>query len=86
MSLDARLVAVFRRVFRVETVEPESSPDTVPDWDSLAHLALVSDLEREFSVQFSADEVVEMVNVRIIAEILTGRGALADNGAGGARA
>lgn len=69
--MDERLQAVFRRVFRVHDVAPDASPETVPGWDSLAHLALVSDLEREFGVEFSPDEVVEMVNARIIGEIIS---------------
>lgn len=72
-----RLEQVFRRVLRVEAIAPDSSPDTVPGWDSLAHLALVTELEREFNVQLTPDEVMSMVNVRIIAEILESHGALA---------
>jgi len=72
-----RLTQVFQRVLRVDSIAPDSSPDTVRGWDSLAHLALVTELEREFNVQFTPDEVISMVNVRIVAEILESHGALA---------
>jgi acyl carrier protein len=74
--MTARLQQVFRRVLRVDSIAPDSSPDTVPGWDSLAHLGLVTELEREFNVQFTPDEVISMVNVRIIVEILESHGAL----------
>jgi len=79
-------VEVFSRVFRVETIGEESSPETIPAWDSLAHLALVSELEREFEIDLSPDEVIEMVNVRSIIEILAERGAVATDGTGTERA
>jgi acyl carrier protein len=84
--MDERLVEVFRRVFRVEMIGEESSPETIPAWDSLAHLALVSELEREFEIDLSPDEVIEMVNIRAILEILAERGAVATDGTGTERA
>lgn len=78
--MDQRLARVFQRVFRVESVQLDSSPETVPGWDSLANLGLVSELEREFGIDLTPDEVVEMVNVRIIAEILATRGVISVDG------
>ena len=76
--MDERVRQVFRRVFRGVEADASSAPETVPGWDSLAHLALVSELEREFDVELTPDEVLEMVNVRIIEEILAARGVLAE--------
>lgn len=75
--MDARVKDVLQRVFRSADVGDTASPRTVEGWDSLAHLALVSELEREFGVEFSPDEVLEMVSARIIEEILIERGAIA---------
>ena len=76
--MNRRLQQVFVRVFRVDSVELESSPDTTEGWDSLAHLALVTELEREFHVQFTPDEVLSMLSVRIISDMLESHGAFAD--------
>lgn len=78
--MDSRLQQVFQRVFRVNTLHPESSPETVPGWDSLAHLALISELEREFRINLTPDEVLEMINVRTICDVLKERGVYKDNG------
>src|SRR5690348_13146009 len=39
----SRVRSIFADVFQVplEQVQPESSPDTIPNWDSLQHLNLV---------------------------------------------
>lgn len=75
MTLDAQLQQVFRDVFGAGRIDDRSSPETVAGWDSMGHLALVSELERVFAVRFSTTDIVEMVNARCIKEILTERGA-----------
>jgi acyl carrier protein len=58
-------------------------PDTVTDaltiaetenWDSLAHIELVAALESEFSIELSADDIVEMITYAKIRAILGGKG------------
>ena len=58
----------------------ESSPDTLPQWDSVSHLNLVVALESEFGVTLTDDDVMEMLSVSLIEAILTERGA--NRGAG----
>lgn len=50
----------------VEHINEDSSPDTVEKWDSLQHMNLILALEEEFDIQFSDDEVVEMLSVELI--------------------
>jgi acyl carrier protein len=58
-------------------------PDTVTDaltiaetenWDSLAHIELVAALESEFSIELSADDIVEMITYAKIRAVLGGKG------------
>lgn len=60
-------------------IRPESSPDTVPSWDSLQHLNLVLALEQEFGIQFTPEEIEQLLSVELIAALLEekmkGRGA-----------
>lgn len=58
----------------IEAIDDEASPDTIDNWDSLRHMNLVMALEEEFGVQFSTDEVIELLNFRLI--VLTLRGKL----------
>jgi acyl carrier protein len=52
----------------------ESSPDTIPAWDSLNHLNVIMAMEQEFGVEFSPDDVMSMLNVSCIRSLLRGYG------------
>lgn len=54
----------------VEQVLPESTPDTIESWDSLQHLNLVLALEQEFSIQFSPEEIEQLLSVELIAMLV----------------
>jgi acyl carrier protein len=54
----------------IESVHPESSPDTIASWDSLRHLNLVLTLEQEFGVQFTPEEIEELLSVELIEALL----------------
>ena len=61
-----------------ESISEETSVDTVEEWDSLKHLALVLALENEFDIAFTADETVEILSVPLIKAVLTDHGVFFD--------
>ena len=67
-----RVRSTFSDVFQVplEQVLPDSSPDTIPNWDSLQHLNLVLALEQEFNVQFTPEEIEQLLSVELVAALL----------------
>ena len=50
-----------------EQLDAASSPDTIETWDSLQHLNMVLALEQEFSVQFTPEEIEQMLSLELIA-------------------
>ncbi len=50
----------------VQTVNENSSIDTLPDWDSLRHLNLILALEEKFQISFSEEETIEILNYKLI--------------------
>ena len=44
---------------------PEASPDTVETWDSLHHLSFVLALEQEFGIQFSPEEIEQLLSIEL---------------------
>lgn len=73
MSVDERLLSVFRGVFGdLDEVPDSASPDTIDAWDSASHLNLVLALEAEFGVQFDADEISELTSVGAIRQRIGG--------------
>ena len=60
-----RLKLILSNVLNIppDTITDETSPDNVDLWDSLAGLMLVTELEGQFNIKFSMDEVVAIKNV-----------------------
>ncbi len=54
-------------------IMPGSSPDTIEEWDSLQHLNLVLALEQEFGLQFSPEEIEQLLSVELIVDLLEER-------------
>ena len=54
----------------VEQVLPQSSPDTIETWDSINHLNLVLALEQEFGIQFTPEEIEQLLSVELIVALL----------------
>lgn len=59
-------------VFEVpgDRIEASSSPDTIETWDSLHHLTLVLALEQEFGVQFTPEEIEQLLSVELVAALV----------------
>ena len=54
----------------VDQVSPQSSPDTIETWDSINHLNLVLALEQEFGIQFTPEEIEQLLSVELIVALL----------------
>jgi acyl carrier protein len=50
----------------IDRIESGSSPDTIPSWDSLHHINLVLSLEQEFGLQFTPEDMMEMLSIELI--------------------
>ena len=55
----------------IEHINKDSSPETIENWDSLSHMNLIVGLEEEFKIEFSENEMFEMINYEIIEKIIT---------------
>lgn len=75
-TVDGRLTQIIARLFDLEPsgVTDETSPEVVAKWDSMQHLLLIMELEEEFQVSFTTDEVVEMLSVGTIKSALRKKG------------
>lgn len=70
-----RLNEVFRDVFDDDEIEVDAgtTADDIEDWDSLAHINLISAVEDEFGMRFKMGEVSTMKNVGEMVEIIASR-------------
>jgi len=71
-----KLRAVLSKVLGIDedTITDKTSPDNVEAWDSFNGLMLVSELEKEFNVKFTMDEVTSVKNVGDIKKALRKQG------------
>lgn len=58
----------------VEQVNPDMAVGSIPQWDSMGQLAIVSALEEAFSLTFDVDELFEVENVGDFIKLLEAQG------------
>ena len=63
-----KLKRILAKILQVEAddINDESSPDNVENWDSFNALVLVSELEREYQVKFTMQEIRSVTCVKDI--------------------
>jgi len=66
------LQEIFRDVLDQEdlVLTPQSNAENVPDWDSLAHVNLVTAIEKKYKVKFALGELQDLKNVGDMIELL----------------
>ena len=59
-------------VFRVseDKISDMAKMSDVSGWDSLSHMNLIVEIEREYGIQLSGDDIAEMQSISKIMEIL----------------
>ena len=72
--MEDRIKQVIADVLMIELseIDDKSSPNTIDKWDSMNQMNIVVALEEEFGIQISDDDVIEMLNVKLIQEIIKG--------------
>lgn len=78
MAIRDELTVSFRRVFDVDSIvlRDEMTAADVTAWDSLAHITLIMDIEEQFDLRFTVDDIADLKNVGEMIEMLqrkTGR-------------
>ena len=60
-----KLNPIFCKVFNNEKlkISIKTTPFDIDKWDSLNHVVLISDVEKEFGIRFSLDELLSIADV-----------------------
>ena len=58
----------------INEINDNSSPETIPSWDSFNSYILLDELETEFKTEFTIDEITETKNVSDIKKHLNAHG------------
>lgn len=57
-----------------DQVTDELTYNTIPQWDSTAHMILIAELENTFNVMLDTDDIIDMSSVAKAKEILAKHG------------
>jgi acyl carrier protein len=74
-EIETRARVILAEVLGLDPSEvgPDTSTDTVENWDSLQHLTLVLALEEEFDIQLDDEESVAIVSFPLITALVRDR-------------
>ncbi|MEO6831595.1 MAG: acyl carrier protein [Chitinophagaceae bacterium] len=73
MTNNEKLTAAFAEALSIEpsVVVDSLAYHSIPEWDSVSHMILISQLEEVFDVSIDTDDVIDMSSVAKAKEILT---------------
>ena len=74
--MNNKLYLIISRIFNIDIslVNNNSSPKTIDAWDSMNMYVLINEVETEFGIKFSLDEILEIQNVQNIENLLVKHG------------
>ena len=72
-----KLTGIFQEVFDDPdlTLQPSTTADEVPGWDSMNHITLVVEAEQQFGVKFRTSEIEELRNVGDFVNLIASKAA-----------
>lgn len=70
--MENRVKKVIAEILDIEinSINDNTSPETVESWDSLKQMNIIVALEEEFDIEFSDEDIIEMLNFRLICSIV----------------
>lgn len=73
MNNEQKLREIFAESLGIELsqVTDELAYNTIPEWDSIAHMALISEIDDVFDTMLDTDDVLDMSTFAKAKEILT---------------
>ncbi len=67
---EQKLLDTFAAALGVTSVTMELQYNTIPEWDSVAHMILVAQIEEAFDVMLDTDDIIDMSSPAKATEIL----------------
>lgn len=74
--MNPKFTQLLATIFDIKPQEVNESlnKENVAKWDSLTHMDLINSIEKEYNVQLSMEDILEMVSVSNIVAILNRHG------------
>jgi acyl carrier protein len=71
--MEERIKEIMAAVFEVDRseIDENTASGDLEKWDSLHHMNLISALEEEFEIELEEEEIMEMMNFKLIRLVLS---------------
>ena len=72
MSTKNKLIEAFQRALGIEQskVVDTLTYNSIPQWDSIAHMSLIAEIEETFDIMLDTDDIIDMSSVAKAKEII----------------
>jgi acyl carrier protein len=57
-----------------ERISDALTPADVPDWDSMSYLLFIGELEKEYGISFTMDEIMNASSLGAVRTLVRGKG------------
>lgn len=74
-KINEKLGEICAKIFRLKhsEISEDMSKETTPEWDSLNNLMLLTEIEKQYNIKFTASEITKINSIRDIENILKGK-------------
>ena len=63
--MEQKIIEIIARILEVdiEEIEMDTAIGDLPEWDSLHHLQIIVELQKEFDIKYSQEDLAELEDV-----------------------
>ena len=63
--MEQKIIGIIAKILEVELeeVELDTAIGDLPEWDSLHHLQIIAELEKEYGIKYAAEDLAELEDV-----------------------
>ena len=55
-----------KKTFDIDSIDPESTMEDIPEWNSFEHLELIIEIEKEFKIKLEFTDTIKMNSIPLI--------------------
>ena len=65
-ELSLKLEILLKKTFDIDSIDPESTMEDIPEWNSFKHLELIIEIEKEFKIKLEFTDTIKMNSIPLI--------------------
>lgn len=75
-EIEGKLQEIFREVFEDEEliIAADMTAEDIEGWDSLTHFQMIMEVEMEFGIKFTTDEIANLASVGELMNLIESKG------------